>query len=209
MDAVNPPERTPYRQLQAQETKRRIARAGRRLFAARGYGDTSIEAVAEVAGVAVRTVYAAFGTKKAILAAICDEWLAASGVFPLIQQAMQEADAARRLALIAQLSRQQWEHGRDVVSMLEGAALVDAEVAQMLAGWKAQRSAALAQALENCSDRLAPGVDIETAAAVLRALTAAEPYRELVDAAGWSGDRYEHWLTRLLVRELLAAATAP
>ena len=208
MDAVNPPGRTPYRQLQAQETKRRIARAARRLFAARGYGDTSIEALAEEAGVAVRTVYAAFGTKKAILAAICDEWLAASGVFPLILQAMQEGDTARRLALIARLSRQQWERGRDVVPMLEGAALADAEVAFMLDGWKTQRAAAFAQVLEGCGDRLAPGVDLDSAAAVLRALTAAEPYRELVDAVGWSGDRYEQWLTHLLVRELLGAATA-
>lgn len=208
MDAVNPPERTPYRQVQAQETKRRIARAARRLFAARGYGDTSIEAVAEEAGVAVRTVYAAFGTKKAILAAICDEWLGEAGVFPLIQQATEEAGAAHRLALVAQLSRRQWEGGRDVVPMLEGAALADSEVAHMLDGWKAQRAAALAKVLEGCSDRVAPGIDLDSAAATLRALTAAEPYRELVDAAGWSGDRYEGWLTNLLVRELLGDASA-
>ncbi|HEY7294366.1 MAG TPA: helix-turn-helix domain-containing protein [Dehalococcoidia bacterium] len=209
MEAVNPPQRTPYRQLQAQETRRRIASAARRLFAAQGYGGTSIEAVADEAGVAVRTVYAAFGTKKAILAAICDEWLNEAGVFPMIQQALQEADASRRLALIARLNRQQWERGRDIVQMLEGAALADPEIARMLDGWKEQRAGALAQVIEGCSGRLAPGLDLGTAAAIVRALSAAELYRELVQAAGWSGDRYEEWLTSLLVRELLSAMAAP
>jgi AcrR family transcriptional regulator len=51
-----------YRQVQAEETRLRIARAARSLFAARGYGATSIDAIAKDAGVATRTVYSAFGT---------------------------------------------------------------------------------------------------------------------------------------------------
>ena len=51
--------------------------------------------------------------------------------------------------------------------------------------------------------RLARGLDVTTASAILRALSAAEVYRELVDGAGWSADRYEQWLAALLGRELL------
>jgi AcrR family transcriptional regulator len=117
-----------YRQRQALETRRRIAAAARRVFAGGGYAATSIEQVAREAGVAVRTVYAAFGGKKQILAAICDGWLAESGVQEVGAQVMREPDARRRLALIAHLNRRQWERGQDVVPMLEAAAASDGDV---------------------------------------------------------------------------------
>ena len=44
-----------------------------------------------------------------------------------------------------------------------------------------------------------------TVGAILRGLSAAEVYRELVDGVGWSADRYEQWLAALFARELLAA----
>jgi AcrR family transcriptional regulator len=208
MAGVNPPDRVPYRQLQAEETKRRIARAARRLFAEQGYARTSMAAVAEAAGVAVRTVYAAFGTKQAILAAICDQWLAEAEVFALRDQALAEPDAVRRLALLARLNRQQWERGGDVVVLLEAAATTDRNVARMLAGWKAGRGQAQAEIVAGMADRLTSGLDAATASAVLRGLSAAEVYRELVVGTGWSPDRYEQWLAALLARELLGVPNA-
>jgi AcrR family transcriptional regulator len=211
MTDVNPSDRIPYRQLQAEETKRRIARAARRLFAEQGYARTSMAAIAAAAGVANRTVYAAFGTKQAILAAICDAWLAEADVFALRARALAEPDAARRLVLVARLNRRQWERGTDVVALLEAAATTDRDVARMLAGWKAQRGQVQAEIVAGIADRLAVGLDVATAAAILRGLSAAEVYRELVDGVGWSADRYEQWLATLFARELLAAPrhTAP
>ena len=104
-------------------------------------------AVAGAAGVAVRTVYAAFGTKQAILAAICDAWLAEAEVASLIEQALAEPDAVRRLAVIARLNRQQWERGAEVVALLEVAAATDVNVARMLEGWKTERGRALSRSL--------------------------------------------------------------
>src|SRR5438067_9997120 len=104
--------RLPLRRRQALETRRSIARAARSLFSERGYAATSIEVVAEEAGVAARTVYAIFGTKKAILAAICEEWLAEAGVMESVAEGMAERDVRRRLALVAHSSRRQWESER-------------------------------------------------------------------------------------------------
>jgi AcrR family transcriptional regulator len=205
MKDVNPAGRMSYRQLQAEETKRRIARTARQLFAAHGYARTSMASIAAATGVADRTVYAAFGTKQAILAAICDAWLAEAEVFPLMAQALAEPDAARRLALVARLNRQQWERGSDVVALLDAAATTDGDVARMLAGWKTQRAQAQAEVVAGIAGRLAGGLDVTTASAILRGLSAAEVYRELVDGAGWSADRYEAWLASLLIRELLGA----
>jgi AcrR family transcriptional regulator len=203
MSDVNPPAPVSYRQLQAEETKRRIARAARVLFAEQGYARTSMAAIAAAAGVAVRTVYAAFGAKQAILATICDEWLADAEVFPLLTQALAEPDAALRLALVARLNRQQWERGRDIVALIDAAATTDHDVARMLAEWKAGRAQALARIVHGVTDQLRPDVDVATASAILRGLSAAEVYRELVDGAGWSAERYERWLASVLTRELL------
>jgi AcrR family transcriptional regulator len=94
-----------------------------------------LQLVAREAGVAVRTVYSAYGGKKPILAAICDQWLAEPGVPEIGGLVMREPDARRRLALIAHLNRRQWELGQDVVPMLEAAATAapDAEV-ELVAG---------------------------------------------------------------------------
>jgi AcrR family transcriptional regulator len=192
-----------YRQQQALETKRRIAAAARRVFGSGGYAASSIEQVAREAGVAVRTVYAAFGGKKQILAAICDLWLAESGVQALGARAMGEPDARRRLALVAHLNRRQWELGQDVVPMLEAAAASDAEVARMLSGWKEARAGALREGIGPLAGELRAGLAWEDAAATVRALSAPEVYSELVKGEGWSPDRYEEWLARLLAEQVL------
>ena len=64
-----------YRQEQADATKLRIAIAAQHLFARDGYSTTSIDAIATEAGVATRTVYAAFGAKREMLNLICERWL--------------------------------------------------------------------------------------------------------------------------------------
>ena len=55
------------RQAQARDTRRSILDAALELFVASGYAATTIQAIAERAGVAVQTVYAVFGTKRDLL----------------------------------------------------------------------------------------------------------------------------------------------
>ena len=187
-----------HRQRQALETRQTIARAARDLFAERGYAATSIDAVAAKAGVAERTVYAIFGTKKAILGAICDEWLAEAGVMETAAEGLKEASLQRRLALAAHASRRQWESERGVRAMLEGAAAADAEVARMLSGWKDDRARSLHSIVIGCESDLKAGVEPERAGAIIRALSSAEIYAELVAGEGWTPDEYEAWLRDLL-----------
>src|SRR5919202_6450587 len=72
--AVKPRRRyhSPQRQQQAQATRRQIVEAAGRLFSQHGYFGTTIGAIAHAAGVAEPTVYAAFGSKRAILSALID-----------------------------------------------------------------------------------------------------------------------------------------
>jgi len=197
------PERVPYRQRQALATRRLIAQAARSRFTAHGYAASSIEAVAADAGVSPRTVYAIFGTKKAILGAVCEEWLREAGVMEAMAAGMTESDLARRLALIARTSRRQWELDRGVRRMIGGAAASDADVARMLDGWSEDRARAFHQLVNGLEGQLRDGVDGKRAGALIRALTAAEIYSELVDGEGWSPAAYETWLSAILIQQLL------
>ena len=58
---------TPIRDLKAQETRDRITETALQLFVSRGYGETTIDQIAEGAGVNRRTVFRHFATKEAIL----------------------------------------------------------------------------------------------------------------------------------------------
>ncbi len=64
------------REEQARQTRARIVDAALGLFCERGYSDTTIEAIAQQAGVAPATVYQAFGTKAAVLARVLDATVA-------------------------------------------------------------------------------------------------------------------------------------
>jgi AcrR family transcriptional regulator len=58
---------TPIRDRRARETRSRIAEAALDLFVSHGYPETTIDQIAEAAGVSRRTVFRHFVTKEAIL----------------------------------------------------------------------------------------------------------------------------------------------
>lgn len=193
----------PYRQFQALETKRRIAATARRLFALNGYASTSMESIAEEAGVAERTVYLAFGNKMAILGAIAEQWHEQSKVLTLYKQAMNKTDAAAALQLIAHATRQQMETGADIVRMIQAAGAADAEIDRMHQDWGRHRIRGLTTVIRRISTRLRPELDVTTAVAIARSLTVAEVYQSLVLDMGWQPDEYERWLLGVLKQQLL------
>jgi TetR/AcrR family transcriptional regulator, regulator of autoinduction and epiphytic fitness len=195
-----------HRQRQAMQTRTLIVDAARSLFVSRGYAATSLEAVAELAGVASRTVYSVFGNKKALLGAICEAWLAEAGIPEAIAEGLREPNLRRRLLIVARASRRQWELERGTSALLQGAAASDAEVARMLAGWKEDRGRAWRSVVEGLESQLRPGVDARRAVALIRALTPWEVYVELVPGEGWTADDYEEWLGGLLTDLLLPPA---
>jgi len=68
--------RSAVREESARRTRRAIVDAARDLFVERGYAGASLADVAVVAGVARPTVFAAFGSKPALLRQVLDEALA-------------------------------------------------------------------------------------------------------------------------------------
>ncbi|WFE41558.1 TetR family transcriptional regulator [Micromonospora sp. WMMD998] len=68
--------RSTVREENARRTRQAVVRAATELFVARGYATTSLADVAAAAGVARPTVFAAFGSKAALLRQVLDEALA-------------------------------------------------------------------------------------------------------------------------------------
>src|SRR5712691_4785050 len=93
---------SPMREEHARRTRAAIVAAASELFTARGYAATSLAGVAAAAGVARPTVFAAFGSKPALLRQVLDQALvlgAYARVCTLIgRPAAQIFEALRRAA---------------------------------------------------------------------------------------------------------------
>lgn len=201
MDEVK--EKPTLRDERAQVTRRRIAEAARSLFRSRGYGATTLQAIADEAGVAVQTVYAVYGSKAGILHALRDSVMRQPEADALYQAAVGEGQAARALELFAGSIRKRWELGHDVVAILGDAAATDRSVRAEVEQALRMRRSGIDRLAHTLESRLAPGMDVAHAAAILDAMTLPELYAELTEFAGWSPDEFEGWLARNLISQLL------
>lgn len=198
------PYRSTLREERALETRLRIRKSARKLFAAKGFVETTINEIAEDAGVAPQTVYSVFGSKGGIVAAILEDLQETAGESTRIAEIVSEEDSHRQLRLFVSWVRTFFEQGAPVIravltaqSAPDVAALADQGDqnrqygTRELAGMWASRGA------------LRDGIELEDAAQRLWLLTSAEQYMLATDKLGWNPDQYEQWLGDLLERELL------
>jgi AcrR family transcriptional regulator len=205
------PYRSRLRAEQAAQTRLRILEAAGDLFAERGYGATTIDAVAASAGVAVDTVYAAFGTKKGMLSALIDlrvtgssegsDVLAGEGPRALRKVSNQRQMLAGFAADIVP----RIERARSIDDVIQSAGAIDPEIAELRALMQENRLSKLRTFIEwlAANGALRRDIDVDEAATIAWTLTSPEVNRLLHDVRGWSSQRYEGWLSTTLVRVLL------
>jgi AcrR family transcriptional regulator len=196
--------RPTLRDERAAVTRRRIAAAARTLFRTRGYGATTLLAIAQEADVAVQTVYAVYRSKNGILHELRDTVLRQPAAEALYEDAMGEAHAERKLELFASSIRRRWEFGHDVVAIHRDAAATDPAVRDEVEQALDVRRRGIARLAKSMEGQLAPGIDVAHATAVIDALTLPEVYAELIDVGGWNADDVEAWLARCLKTQLLS-----
>ncbi|HEX9091469.1 MAG TPA: TetR/AcrR family transcriptional regulator [Anaerolineales bacterium] len=203
MAAVNQQAKITHRQRQARETRNLIVSAAQALFLDQGYICTTIETIAERAGVATSTVYAIFGSKRGILRAIRDAWHERTHIREVLSNSKPSSNPAERLEQLAEATRKQWEMGAEVTAIYTGAAAADpraaAELTQALVG----RREGLQNFAKSLEPHLRPGLNVGHAASILQALCLPEVFDELVRHSGWTTDEYTEWLTQALKREIL------
>ncbi len=195
---------SPKRQRQAQETRRRITASARELFATRGFGGTTIAAIAERAGVAPQTVYATFGSKAAVLSALLEGMEEAAGAAAWRETLADETDPTRLLGAFAHWTAEMLGTSRDLIATAQ-VAKGDSALLELATQGDAHRRTAL----ESLIARIARAGSLRTGLtrtdAVDRAwlLTGVEPFLSATGSCGWSETRYAEWLAELLCQQLL------
>jgi AcrR family transcriptional regulator len=193
-----------YRQEQAAATRQRMASAARELFRERGYGATTLAAIAAEAGVAEPTVYAVFGSKKGFLLALRQQMHAEVELPKLTAEAKAAPDARQKLEGWARLLRRQMERSYDVIAAHREAARIDPAAAEEYRGVLDSRAGVMQELIRELGADLSSDLNLRTATDIVWALSNEEIYRELVQERGWSPHRYETWMARTLKQQLLA-----
>lgn len=193
------------RQRQAEDTQRRIIAAARSLFASQGYAATTLEAIAELADVSPKTLGAVFGSKRALLAEVINPEAFGARVWQLIEEVRVTEDPSRRLALVAQITRQAYEPLANELELLRTAGAVAPELADLASLVEARRRENQARLIASLHEQgmLRPGLSLEEAADIVWVLTSFDLYRMLVVKQRWEPARYERWLAQLLIQQML------
>ena len=178
--------------------------AARRLFLARGYAATTIPEIAAAAGVAVPTVYWAFGSKRAIVTEIREAWLAEAQTAARLGEVLAVDDPADRLDAYAAFMANQWATGAEALAVQQDAMRADPEVAAEIGSVLAERARGLEAVVTPLEPHLRPGITVSIAHDLLLALSLLEVFREL-RARGWTDGAYRAWLGRTLREQLLGS----
>jgi AcrR family transcriptional regulator len=199
------------RQAQARETKLRIAEAARPLFIERGYDGTTIDAIAERAGVAPETIYATFKNKRKILFFLFDISVGGDDQpirvidRPEPQAVLHDTDQHRQLAMFARGVTQILSRAAPVFEIMRGAAKTEPEIANLVERLTKERLQNMTKVAEHLAANgpLREGLNKYTAGEIIWALTSQELYLLFTRDLGWTNETYADWLTVSLSRLLL------
>jgi AcrR family transcriptional regulator len=181
----------------------RIISTAQELFVRQGYGHTTLIQIADESGVAVETIYAAFGNKATLLrtawylAGRGDEQDVTLYARPDMQDILAEPDLRRRneryAAFVAAFNRRT----APLAEMLAGAAASERAARDMLAEWGERRLdvATKYAAAAAASGQLA-AEEAEFRDTIFATIEGAL-WRQLVGERSWSDERYASWLASL------------
>lgn len=172
-------------------------------MAQRGWNGTPIDAIAVGAGVAPQTIYAAFGNKRALLPGMRQIMLRDSRIPELMAAASAEPDPRRRLELWAELVRRQMETSYDIISIHRQAAAADPLVAADYREVLDNRYRTFTEFVRGFENALPAAISAQDATDLLWCFSNEELYRELVSERKWSPSRFQQWLARTLIAQIL------
>jgi AcrR family transcriptional regulator len=211
--AVKRDYRSDLRAAQAQQTRRSIVAAATRLFAEDGYGATTIDAVADAAGVSRKTVFTAIGGKLDLLklaldwaVAGDDQAVALSDRATIRRLLMDQDDPRAVLAGFAAV----WVDISGRVGPLFGALEVAAgmepgarDLAEDAQRYRLDDARKVVRRLRDL-DALATHLTYREAVDLVWLAMDPALFDRLVRLRRWPSSRFEEWLADTLCRQLLA-----
>ncbi|SDF75871.1 TetR/AcrR family transcriptional regulator [Pseudonocardia oroxyli] len=209
---VKRPYRSPLRAEAAQRTRAVIREAAAGLFADRGYVSTTIKDIAAAAGVAVRTVHAAYpGGKAEIFHRALDVAIGGDDEpvavidRPEVREAL--ADPDRLLADLARRGAALHARAGGLLRACAESAGADGEMRELDDLGARMMAGTMRTVAESLQAHGLLAVPVEEAADVLFTLGSPAVHDMLVRRRGWPTDRYADWLERAL--RLLLTDTCP
>jgi len=197
------------RRAQAEATRVEILDAAQRLFEARGYAATTMEAIAAEAGVALKTVYVAFETKSGLLRALWNHLLrGGQDETPIAQQdwyrdVVAEPDPGRKLALAAHASRVAKERIGAMLEVIRSAAYADEDIGGLWDRIQTEFHANQRVIVESLGPALRSELDVATATDILWTLNHPNVCQLLVDERDWTWEQWERWFLDAARTQLL------
>ena len=196
--------RSEIRARGAKDTRKRVLEAAKALFARRGIDKTTVAAIAARAGVAAPTVYALYKSKDGILRVLMREALFGRSFEEARARLEGVENPVRRVALSAEVARAIYEQESAQLGFIRGTSAfspalrkLEQEFEQLRLDMQEERVRLLF-----ARSRQRKGLRLEDARRILWMYTSRDVYRMMVVDGGWTPDRYQQWLSEILVRAL-------
>jgi len=205
------PYRSQLRAEQAEGTRQIVLEAATRLFVERGYAATSIDAIAEAAGVGRSTVFSAAGGKSWLLKTAYDRAIVGDDEpvplleRPLARKLFQMSDPVAIVAGHARIVADAAQRVSAICEAIHAAAGCDPEVGDLWTeiGQQRLRGAEAFATLINEKGGLRGGLAVDEARDIIWIFNDPALHHALVRLRGWDQDQYRRWLTENLQRQLL------
>lgn len=203
---------SPLREEGARRTQQVVVSVARELFVAHGYAATSLADVAAKAGVARPTVFAAFGSKSALLRQVLDQALAGDDEdipafkrpwFQPVWNAPSQGTALDAYATVCTLI---CERAAEIFETVRQAANSAADVTELWNTMQSNRRAGARMVIEHLESfgPLRGGLDTEQATDLLWIFNDPAHYNALVLQCGWSKTSFTDWLSDEMRNALLS-----
>lgn len=196
------------------QTRRDVLATAGGLFRELGYNGVSMPLVARDAGVAVETIYRAFGSKAGLFSAVIDAAVAGGSARaevpvlerPAIRAMIAESDPRRQVELYAATQPGIHRRAGPLLRALAAAGASDPTLKELWERIELSRLHGQAGFVSMLASRnaLRQGLSIEEGRDGLWTLTSLAVWDLLVSQRGWSADRYQRWLADRLIGLLLA-----
>lgn len=210
-DSVKRDYRSDLRTAQARETRRAIVSAAGELFVTKGFGATTIDAIAEAAGVSRKTVFTAVGGKLELLRTALD-WTVAGDDQPValsdraeLRRLLELDDPAALVTGWAEILAGIDARVAPLFGALEVAAGIDPDARALLERSQRDRLAGARAVVERVRLLGALTPDLTAAEAVDVAWLATDPalFDRMVRVRGWTPGRFAEWLGHTLTGQLV------
>jgi AcrR family transcriptional regulator len=175
--------RTRRRQNRSEETRARIMSAVRALLAEGRFHESTVEEVADRAGIARATLYQHFGSRLELVDAICDTFAANPALLEL-RKIVELPDADAALAETVANAVRFWSSEDAILSQLYGVVAIDPAAQDLVDRQRSDRRGEIERLARHLHEagRLRHDTSERRALVLLLVLTSYETFRELREA---------------------------